>query len=165
MPDRPNLLVIHTDQQNCWTLSAYGGTLVDTPNIGRLGQEGAIFRSFFTNSAVCTPSRGCLVTGRYPHAHGAYTNNIPLNRDEVTFAQVLLRDGYDTGYAGKWHLDGDRRPGWVHTRYQIVNAVHGEDYPVTDRSVDVQIAGLRKKLGKAAEYIETVRGVGYKLRD
>ena len=58
-----------------------------------------------------------------------------------------------------------RRPGWVHTRYQIVNAVHGEDYPVTDRSVDVQIAGLRKKLGKAAEYIETVRGVGYKLRD
>ena len=58
-----------------------------------------------------------------------------------------------------------RRAGWVFTRYQIVNGVHGEDYPVTDRSVDVQIAGLRKKLGPAAEYIETVRGVGYRFRE
>jgi two-component system phosphate regulon response regulator PhoB len=56
-------------------------------------------------------------------------------------------------------------PGWVFTRYQIVNAVHGEDYPVTDRSVDVQIVGLRKKLGAAGDYIETVRGVGYRLRE
>ena len=58
-----------------------------------------------------------------------------------------------------------RRPGWVFTRYQIVDAVHGEDYPVTERSVDVQIVGLRKKLGKAGEYIETVRGIGYRFRD
>ncbi len=57
-----------------------------------------------------------------------------------------------------------RQPGWVFTRYQIVDAVHGEDYPVTDRSVDVQIVGLRKKLGKYGELIETVRGVGYKFR-
>jgi len=56
-------------------------------------------------------------------------------------------------------------PGWVFTRYQIVNAVHGEDYPVTDRSVDVQIVGLRKKLGSAGAYIETVRGVGYRLKE
>ncbi|MFC1713974.1 sulfatase-like hydrolase/transferase [Candidatus Poribacteria bacterium] len=111
---QPNLLVIHTDQQSCWTLGAYGGTLIETPNIDRIGREGAILNSFFTNSAVCTPSRGCFVTGRYPHAHGAYTNNIPLNLDEVTFAQVLRENGYDTGYAGKWHLDGKRRPGWVH---------------------------------------------------
>ena len=58
-----------------------------------------------------------------------------------------------------------RRPGWVFTRYQIVDAVHGSDYPVTDRSVDVQVVGLRKKLGPAGKYIETVRGVGYKLKD
>jgi two-component system phosphate regulon response regulator PhoB len=57
------------------------------------------------------------------------------------------------------------RPGWVFTRYQIVDALHGEDYPVTDRSVDVQIVGLRKKLGKAARYIETVRGVGYRFKE
>lgn len=57
-----------------------------------------------------------------------------------------------------------RRPGWVFTRYQIVDAVRGDDYPVTDRSVDVQIVGLRKKLGNAGKFIETVRGVGYRFR-
>ncbi|MBC8206773.1 MAG: response regulator [Kiritimatiellales bacterium] len=58
-----------------------------------------------------------------------------------------------------------RRPGWVFTRYQIVDAVHGEDYPVTERSVDVQIVGLRRKLKRAGNYIETVRSVGYRFRD
>ncbi len=57
------------------------------------------------------------------------------------------------------------RPGWVFTRYQIVTAVRGEDYAVTDRAVDVQIAGLRKKLGVCGHYIETVRGVGYRFRE
>jgi len=58
-----------------------------------------------------------------------------------------------------------RRPGWVFTRFQIVDAVKGEDYPVTDRSVDVQIVGLRKKLGPAGKYVETVRGVGYRFKE
>ncbi|MBW6508463.1 MAG: response regulator transcription factor [Desulfuromonadales bacterium] len=58
-----------------------------------------------------------------------------------------------------------RRPGWVFTRYQIVNAVRGDDYSVTDRAVDVQIVGLRKKLGPAGKVIETVRGVGYRFKD
>jgi two-component system phosphate regulon response regulator PhoB len=58
-----------------------------------------------------------------------------------------------------------RRPGWVFTRSQIVDAVRGDDYPVTDRSVDVQIVGLRKKLDTCAHYIETVRGVGYRFKE
>jgi two-component system phosphate regulon response regulator PhoB len=58
-----------------------------------------------------------------------------------------------------------RRPGWVFTRSQIVDAVRGSDYPVTDRSVDVQIVGLRKKLGDFGSYIETVRGVGYRFKE
>jgi two-component system phosphate regulon response regulator PhoB len=57
-----------------------------------------------------------------------------------------------------------KRPGWAYTRTQIVDAVKGEDYPVTERSVDVQVAGLRKKLGTYGSYIETVRGVGYRFR-
>lgn len=57
-----------------------------------------------------------------------------------------------------------KRPGWVYTRNQIIDAVRGDDYPVTERSVDVQIVGLRKKLGEHGERIETVRGVGYKFR-
>ncbi len=58
-----------------------------------------------------------------------------------------------------------RRPGWVFTRSQIVDAVRGDDYFVTDRAVDVQIVGLRKKLGPASKYIETVRGVGYRFKE
>jgi len=58
-----------------------------------------------------------------------------------------------------------RRPGWVFTRSQIVDTVRGIDYFVTDRSVDVQIAGLRKKLGPSGRFIETVRGVGYRFKE
>jgi two-component system alkaline phosphatase synthesis response regulator PhoP len=57
------------------------------------------------------------------------------------------------------------QPGWVFTRYQIVEGVRGENYPVTDRSVDVLITGLRKRLGRAGECIETVRGVGYRFKE
>jgi two-component system, OmpR family, alkaline phosphatase synthesis response regulator PhoP len=58
-----------------------------------------------------------------------------------------------------------RRSGWVFSRDQIIRAVKGDDYPVTERSVDVQIAGLRKKLGNAGNRVETVRGVGYRLKE
>ena len=57
-----------------------------------------------------------------------------------------------------------RRPGWVYSRSRIVNEIKGSDYPVTERAVDVQIVGLRKKLGDA-DLIETVRGVGYKFKN
>ncbi len=58
-----------------------------------------------------------------------------------------------------------RRPGWVSTRSQIVDGVRGDNYPVTERSVDVQIVGLRKKLGSCGHYIETVRSVGYRFKE
>jgi len=58
-----------------------------------------------------------------------------------------------------------RKPGWVFTRQQIVDAVRGEDYAVTERSVDVQMVGLRRKLGECSDYIETIRGVGYRFRE
>jgi two-component system alkaline phosphatase synthesis response regulator PhoP len=58
-----------------------------------------------------------------------------------------------------------RRPGWVFTREQIVDGVKGQDYAVTDRSVDVQVVSLRRKLGKRGDYVETVRGVGYRFKE
>ena len=72
---------------------------------------------------------------------------------ELTFTEFNIL------YALAW------RPGLVHTRYQIVDLLHGSDYVVTDRTVDVQIVSLRKKLGRYGEYIETVRGVGYRFKD
>jgi two-component system alkaline phosphatase synthesis response regulator PhoP len=58
-----------------------------------------------------------------------------------------------------------RRPGWVFTRSQIIEQIKGADYPVTERSVDVHIVGLRKKLGEAGPRVETVRGVGYRFKE
>lgn len=59
-----------------------------------------------------------------------------------------------------------RRPGWVFTRQQILEGIHGNDlYAITDRAVDVQIVGLRKKLGPAGNYVETIRGVGYRMKE
>jgi DNA-binding response OmpR family regulator len=58
-----------------------------------------------------------------------------------------------------------RRPGWVFTRSQIVDGIRGDNYAVTDRSVDVIVAGLRKKLGESSLYVETVRGIGYRFKE
>jgi len=58
-----------------------------------------------------------------------------------------------------------RRPGWVFTRNQIVNEIHGDDYSVTERAVDVQMVSLRKKLGPCGKYLETVRGIGYRFKE
>ena len=57
------------------------------------------------------------------------------------------------------------RPGWVYSRQQIIDKIRGYDYLITSRAVDVQIFGLRKKLGKMGKYIETVRGIGYRLKE
>lgn len=83
-------------------------------------------------------------------------------RREVTAGGVPVELTY-TEFQVLFYLA--RRPGWVLTRTQIVDAVRGNDYPVTDRSVDVQIVGLRKKLGPHGKYIETVRGVGYRFKE
>ena len=82
-------------------------------------------------------------------------------RHEVTVDHQPVELTY-TEFAVLYHLAS--RPGWVSTRYQIVEAVRGDNYPVTDRSVDVTIVGLRKKLGSYGACIETVRGVGYRFR-
>ena len=70
----------------------------------------------FTADTRTAASSYALLTGRYPHAHGAYKNNIELNRDERTIAHILRDNGYDTGYAGKWHLDGSGKPQWAPKR-------------------------------------------------
>jgi two-component system phosphate regulon response regulator PhoB len=87
--------------------------------------------------------------------------SIHPGRHEVTLAGQPIELTY-TEFALLQFLS--KRPGWAYTRTQIVDAVKGEDYPVTERSVDVQVAGLRKKLGGGGSYIETVRGVGYRFR-
>ncbi len=122
---KPNLLIIQTDEHNFRTLGCYRalmseeqafvwgkGVKVDTPNLDRLAREGAICTSFYAASPVCTPSRASFVTGLYPVATGAPRNDMPMRDGMATFATVLQDAGYATAYVGKWHLDGEAKPGF-----------------------------------------------------
>jgi arylsulfatase A-like enzyme len=115
--DRPmNLLIIETDEHHFSTLGCYGGTIVKTPNIDWIAKNGALCTSFYATTPVCSPSRASLVSGLYPQKTPVTTNNIPLDDSIVTFAEILKRQGYATGYAGKWHLDGSGKPQWAPQR-------------------------------------------------
>jgi arylsulfatase A-like enzyme len=126
--DRPNLVIIHTDEHNFRTLGCYrdllppeqalmwGDAVVTTPNIDWLARNGAIATSFYATTPVCSPSRSAMVSGLYPQNTPVNTNDIPMNDNVVTFAEILRRQGYATGYAGKWHLDGTGKPQWAPER-------------------------------------------------
>lgn len=122
---QPNLLIIHTDEHNFRTLGCYRdlmsddqsfiwgeGVMVETPHIDSLARDGAICTSYYAASPVCTPSRAAFVSGTYPVATGAWTNDTPMHDSVVTFAEQLGNNGYATAYVGKWHLDGDPKPGF-----------------------------------------------------
>lgn len=128
-PTPPNLVVILTDEHNFRTLGCYralvpheqafvwgDGVAVETPHLDSIARAGAICNRFYAASPVCTPSRAAFFSGRYPQNTGAHVNDVPLLDDIVTFAEVLRRHGYATGYAGKWHLDGEAKPGWSPAR-------------------------------------------------
>ncbi|MFP6613854.1 MAG: sulfatase [Pirellulales bacterium] len=111
-----NLLIIQTDEHHFGTLGCYGGKIVGTPHIDWIAKRGVTCTSFYATTPVCSPSRASFVSGRYPQKTPVVTNNIPLADSVVTFAEVLRRRGYATGFAGKWHLDGVRKPQWAPKR-------------------------------------------------
>ncbi len=102
MKRRPNILFVFADQMRAPELDPQ----VSSPHMDRLASEGTRFTRACANCPVCTPSRGTILTGRYPLSHRAVANDLPLPEDEVTIAELLRRAGYRTGYVGKWHLDG-----------------------------------------------------------
>ncbi len=109
--DRPNVIVIMTDDQGYGDLSITGNEIVDTPHMDRIAEEGAWMKRFYV-SPVCTPTRACFMTGRYNYrtrAIDTYLGRANMDPDEVTLAEVLSDAGYATGIFGKWHL-GDYYP-------------------------------------------------------
>lgn len=109
----PNFLVLYPDQWRADALGCAGHPVVRTPCLDRLAREGLRATHAFVANPLCTPSRGSFMTGRYPHTTGVTHNQAPLPATAVCFAERLVAAGYRTGYIGKWHLDGDARPGFV----------------------------------------------------
>ena len=107
---QPNFLVIFTDDQGYQDIGCFGSPLIRTPNLDRMAAEGMRFTDFYAASPVCSPSRGALLTGKYPArlgiAKGVFfpSSQNGLASEEITIAEVLKQKEYATACIGKWHL-------------------------------------------------------------
>lgn len=115
---KPNVVIIYADDLGFGDLGCYGATKLKTPNIDRLAEEGRMFTDAHSASAVCTPSRYALLTGRYPFRKNLYCPvfhkaGLVIDADRLTLADLMRDRGYATACIGKWHLGfGDETPDW-----------------------------------------------------
>ncbi|VEA57854.1 secreted sulfatase [Salmonella enterica subsp. enterica] len=107
---RPNLVIILADDLGYGDLATYGHRIVKTPNIDKLAQEGVKFTDYYAPAPLCSPSRAGLLTGRMPFRTGIRSwipegKDVALGRNELTIANLLKQQGYDTAMMGKLHLN------------------------------------------------------------
>lgn len=115
---RANLLFICSDQHQTAAASCYGSTEVHTPHIDEIASDGVRFNRAYCQSPVCVPSRGSIITGQYPHRHGARVLQDPLPSEARTVAHHFADAGYATAAIGKMHfVDETRRHGFEHRVY------------------------------------------------
>jgi arylsulfatase A len=108
---QPNFIVILADDLGWGDLGCYGHPVIKTPNLDKLASEGMRFTQCYSASAVCSPSRSAILTGRTPYRNGVFTwipqdSQLHLRPTEITIATLLRRIGYTTCHVGKWHLNG-----------------------------------------------------------
>ncbi|MGX5818906.1 sulfatase family protein [Chitinophaga lutea] len=102
---RPNIIFILSDDHAFQAISAYGGKLAQTPNIDRIGRQGALFRNALVTNSICGPSRATLLTGKYSHLNGFKENgDVKFDGSQPQFHKILRQHNYQTAWIGKWHL-------------------------------------------------------------
>ncbi len=109
---QPNILLIYVDDLGYGDLGSYGHPVLKTPNIDALANDGLRLTNYYAPSALCSPSRAGLLTGRYPYRTGIKSwipegSDIYLHAEEITIAEILRSVGYATAHIGKWHLNSD----------------------------------------------------------
>lgn len=132
VPRKPNILFVFSDQHRWTDMACAGNADVLTPNFDRFARRGVNISGCISQSPLCVPARGSLLTGLYPMAHRALANDLPVDAAAPSVAHALARSGYHTGYLGKWHLNGvprelpvpkERRLGF--TEWKVNNCHHG----------------------------------------
>jgi arylsulfatase A-like enzyme len=126
---RPNVVLVVADDLAAWMLGCYGNQEIRTPNIDALARSGVRFINSFTSTPICSASRATLFTGRLPRQHGIddFLTPAPIAdppqgqkeppaafANEVMISDLLAKAGYRCGYAGKWHMGNDTKPGHAH---------------------------------------------------
>ena len=104
-----NVLILLADQWRAQALGYAGDPNVKTPHLDRLADESANFFNAVSGMPVCCPLRASLMTGQRPLTHGVFMNDVQLDTQAVAMGKIFAKAGYDTGYIGKWHLDGHGR--------------------------------------------------------
>ncbi|MEC8298991.1 MAG: sulfatase-like hydrolase/transferase [Pseudomonadota bacterium] len=109
---KPNILLITADDLGYGDLGSFGHPVIQTPNLDELAEDGLKLTNYYAPSALCSPSRAGLITGRHPYRTGIRSwipngSGVFLSRDEITLAETLRGAGYATSHIGKWHLNSD----------------------------------------------------------
>lgn len=110
---KPNVIFLLADQWRADALGYAGDPNVKTRHLDRLAAKSVNFTHAVSGCPVCCPYRATLMTGQRPLTHGVFLNDVSLPREAVTVAEILTDAGYDTGYIGKWHLDGQGRSAFI----------------------------------------------------
>lgn len=140
--DLPNIIFITADNLGIGDLSSYGNVTVKTPNIDRIGEEGAQFSSAFVVASSCAPSRASYITGQYPHTHGV--DALPhialtkfLNPFHTTLPDLLKEKGYNTAVQGKWHVSPYMPTSWYGYNERL-SGIFAEDHVIkkSDKTID-----------------------------
>jgi arylsulfatase A-like enzyme len=112
-PRRPNVVYVFADQWRAQATGYAGDPNVQTPHIDEMHGQCLNLPNAVSGWPVCSPYRGSLITGQYPHVHGVFCNDVCLNRGSISIAEAFKGVGYHTGYIGKWHLDGHGRTSFI----------------------------------------------------
>lgn len=154
-----NIIIIMNEDHGQWALGSYGNREIKSPTLDFLAKTGVQMNNAFTPIPVCSPSRACLLTGRYPSQHGVHdyiSSSIPTCherewlKNEITLSEVLNEHGYQTGMCGKWHLGNDdhRQAGFDHwfTNSGHYPIEHGGTHIYSDNGHLVTLSGYKTQI-------------------
>ena len=148
MQSSPNILFLFTDQQRADTLSCYGNTEINTPNLDQLANSSFVFENAYVSQPLCTPARSTILSGTYPHTNGLTTNNIPLNTSIPTIAEIVNAN-YLRGYFGKWNLGDEVIP------------QHGFTHRISIDDGYRAFYSDKKYLGQISDHTKFLKNLGY----